>query len=112
MSRSKLNYKVYNGKSIKKIFENSRCYILALLFALGIIIGAISINADNTIINNISNIIDSYTLVKAGQGITENFLNSLTVNLLFIFINIFFSFSLIGVWGEGSLFLLTPAPAP
>ncbi len=96
MSRSKLNYKVYNGKSIKIMFENSRIYILAIIFSAGIFIGALSINSGSVIIDKISNIIDSYTILKAGQGITENFLNSFASNFLFIAVNLFFAFSLIG----------------
>lgn len=96
MSRSKLNYKVYNGKNIKKLFENSRIYFLAFIFSIGIIVGAVCINSDSIIFEKTSNIINSYTLMKAGQGISENFLNSLSSNLTFILSAVFLGFSLIG----------------
>lgn len=96
MSKSKHNYKVYNGKAIKQLFENSRIYLLVILFAAGILVGAISINGSSAIIEKLTSLIDSYALLKAGQGITENFCNSLSVSGLFIAINIFLGFSLIG----------------
>lgn len=96
MSKSKYNYKVYNGKAIKKLLENSRVYMLAALFALGIIIGALSINNESVIIEKLTSLIDSYTLLKAGQGIAENFCNSLTVSAVFFAGNLFLGFSLIG----------------
>ncbi len=94
MSKSK--YKVYNGKGIKKFLKNSRIYMLTALFAVGIIIGAVSIHSDSEIIESLRTVIDSYTLLKAGQGIKENFFNSLAVNSIFFAGNLFLSFSLIG----------------
>ncbi|MBQ8016029.1 MAG: stage II sporulation protein M [Clostridia bacterium] len=96
MSKSKFNYKVYNGKSIKKLLQNSRIYLLTSLFAAGIIIGAISIHKDSLIIEKLTSLIDSYAILKAGQGITANFCNSLTVNAIFAAFNLFLGFSLIG----------------
>lgn len=96
MSKSKYNYKVYNGKAIKKLLENSRVYMLTALFALGIIIGALSINNESIIIEKLTSLIDSYTLLKSGQGIIENFCNSLTVSAVFFAVNLFLGFSLIG----------------
>lgn len=94
MSKSK--YKVYNGKGIKKFLKNSRIYMLTALFAVGIIIGAVSIHSDSEIIESLRTVIDSYTLLKAGQGTKENFFNSLAVNSIFFAGNLFLSFSLIG----------------
>lgn len=94
MSKSK--YKVYNGKGIKKFLKNSRIYMLTVLFAVGIIIGAVSIHSDSEIIESLRTVIDSYTLLKSGQGIKENFFNSLAVNSIFFAGNLFLSFSLIG----------------
>lgn len=96
MSKSKYNYKVYNGKVIKKMLENSRIYLLTVFFALGIIIGAVSINSESILIEKLSSLIDSYTLLKAGQGMVENFCNSLSVNSVFLALNLFLGFSLIG----------------
>lgn len=96
MSKSKYNYRVYNGKAIKKMLENSRIYFLSGMFTIGIIIGAIAINGDSTVIQKISELTDSFTLMKSQQGIVENFCNSLSVSALFVFSNIFLGFSLMG----------------
>ena len=96
MSKSKYNYKVYNGKAIKKLFENSKIYFLSAFFAIGIIIGASAIKGDSAIVSKIAELIDSYTLIKSGQGGLENFCNSLSVSGSFIAVNIFLGFSLIG----------------
>lgn len=96
MSKSKRKYKVYNGKSIKKLFENSKIYMLVFLFSAGIITGAVSINIDAIITEKLNLLIESYTIMKNGQGIVENFCNSLTINGVFLIFNILFGFSLIG----------------
>ncbi len=96
MSKSKYNYKVYNGKAIKKLLENSRIYLLSALFAIGIVIGAISINNESVIIEKLTSLIDSYSILKAEQGIAANFCNSLTVSAAFFAANLFLGFSLIG----------------
>lgn len=96
MNKSKRKYKVYNGKSIKKLFENSKLYMLVFLFSAGIITGAVSINLDAIITDKLNLLIESYTVIKNGQGIVENFCNSLTVNTVFFIFNILFGFSLIG----------------
>lgn len=96
MSKSKYNYKVYNGKAIKKLFENSRIYFLSALFAIGIIIGAISINKESALIEKLTSLIDSYYILKAEQGIASNFYNSLTVSAMFFASNLFLGFSLVG----------------
>lgn len=96
MSKSKYNYKVYNGKAIKKLLENSRIYLLSALFAIGIVIGAISINNESVIIEKLTSLIDSYSILKAEQGIAANFCNSLTVSAAFFTANLFLGFSLIG----------------
>ncbi len=94
MSRSK--YKIYNGKSLKKAFENSGIYFLIIMFIIGLLSGASAINSDIEITNNVSSLIAEYTKVRAEQGIVNNFCNSLTVNAIFICFNIFLGFSLIG----------------
>lgn len=96
MSKSKYNYRVYNGKVIKQMLENSRIYFLTAFFAVGIIIGAVVINRNSDIIEKLSNLIDSYTVLKSGQGIMANFCNSLSVGALFLATGIFFAFSLLG----------------
>lgn len=95
MRKSKLNYRVYNGKSFKKFFENSRIYILALSFTAGILTGAICLNTYE-IKDYINICFDSYVISRTGQGITDIFLNSASSNILFFAVTIFFSFSLIG----------------
>ena len=96
MSRSKLNYKVYNGKTLKIFFENIRIYLISLLFSAGIIIGAFSINNSNQMLDNIKTYIENYMILKAGQGISDIYLNSLISNLFLMILNVFLSFSLIG----------------
>lgn len=96
MAKTKYKYRVYDGKMIKEILENSRVVILIVLFASGIIIGSISIKKDFTLINNIKEIIASFAMLKAGQGVIENFIHSLSVNIGFVAVSIFLSFSLIG----------------
>ena len=96
MSRSKYNYRVYNGKVIKEALENSRIYFLTAFFSIGIIIGATAINNDFEVTEKLSAVIDSFIVLRSGQGILHNFCNSLTINSLFIASNLFFGFSLIG----------------
>lgn len=96
MSKSKYNYKVYNGKALKKIFENSRIYLFAVIFAIGIVAGAIVIGGDSELILKIKNLTDSFVQMKSQQGIAENFCNSVSVSVLFMIINVFFGFSLVG----------------
>lgn len=95
MSKSK-NYKVYNGKKLKSIYENSRIYLLVLLFAIGIIVGSININRNNIITDDLKLIVDSFTDLRAGQGISGIFFNSFLMNGIFVLINLFLAFSLIG----------------
>ncbi len=97
MSKSKYNYRVYNGKNLKKILENSRLYLLCAMFTAGIAIGAFAIKNDSLIFDKISQLTDSFLIMKNQQGIIENFCNSLCVNAVFILINIFFGFSLVGL---------------
>lgn len=94
---SKLKYRVYNGKSLKKILENTRVYLLILMFIFGLTAGAGVIKSDTGIYDNIISLFENYLNHKSGQGILLNFCNSLSVNILFYLINIFFSFSVIGI---------------
>lgn len=96
MKKSKYNYRIYNGKSIKKVLENSRIYFMTAFFAVGMIIGASSLNNESILFEKTSQIIESYTLLKSDQGILMNFCNSLTVSAVFVFINLFLGFSMIG----------------
>ncbi len=96
MKKSKYNYRIYNGKSIRKILENSRIYLMTAFFAAGMIIGAVSLNNESIIIEKISQIIESYTLLKSNQGILMNFCNSITVGAIFLLVNLFLGFSMIG----------------
>ena len=67
MSRSKYNYRVYNGKVIKKALENSRIYFLTAFFSIGIIIGATAINNDFEVTEKLSAVIDSFIVLRSGQ---------------------------------------------
>ncbi len=95
MSKSK-KYKVYNGKKLKSLYENSRIYLLVLLFATGIITGALNINRDNLIADELKIIVESFTDMRAGQGISGIFFNSFMMNCIFVIVNLFLAFSLIG----------------
>ena len=95
MKKSKYNYKIYNGKAIKKLLENSKIYLLTLFFSVGIIIGASALKNINEF-NCISEIINSYTSLKSNQGFISNFLCSFIVNSIFIIISSFLALSLIG----------------
>lgn len=94
MGKSK--YKVYNGRIIKEMLENSRIFILIFLFAAGIIFGASAIRKDTFIVEKIKDLISSFAMLRAGQGVAENFCNSLSVNLMFSAVSVFLGFSLIG----------------
>ena len=96
MSRSKINYKVYSGKNFKNIFKDSKILILTLIFSAGIITGAVILNYESEIIKNLSDYINYNISVKSGQGISDIFFNSLFSNCIFLFLNIFLAFSLIG----------------
>lgn len=96
MSRSKLNYKVYNGKSLKNLFEHSRTLMLTVLFSAGIIVGAVMLDKEAFISDKIQGFINDALLIKSGQGISDIFFNSLLSNGIFLAINLFLAFSLIG----------------
>lgn len=95
MSKSN-KYKVYNGKNLKEFYKNSRIYILVLMFAAGIIIGAVSVNSETFLSEKITKIADVFSAQREGQGITEIFINSFSVNGLFSVLGVFLGFSLIG----------------
>lgn len=96
MGKSKYKYKVYNGKVFKEMLENSRVFIIVVLFSAGIIVGASAIKNNGEMIEKIKYIISNFAMQRAGQGIFENFINSLLVNLAFVILSVFFAFSLIG----------------
>lgn len=96
MSKSKLSYKVYNGKALKKLFENSRIFFLAVFFAIGIIFGAVLINKPFGLVEKITEIAENFMHYRAEKGMGENFIDSLRICLSFNIITIFFGFSLIG----------------
>ena len=96
MGKSKYNYKVYNGKVFKEIIENSRIFILVALFSVGIIVGASAINNNGEMIEKIKYIISNFAMQRAGQGVSDNFFNSMLVNIVFVSLSVFFAFSLIG----------------
>lgn len=95
MSRSKLNYKVYNGKTLKSFVENIRIYVISALFSIGLIVGATCFD-NKTILDNLKIYLEDYMILRAGQGISDIFFNSVISNLFLMVLNIFLSFSLIG----------------
>ncbi len=96
MGKSEYKYKVYDGKIIKEMFENSRVFILILLFASGIIIGSLSLRKDTELITKIQAYVSSFALQRAGQGGLEIFLNSMLTNVAFTLTSVYFGFSVIG----------------
>lgn len=96
MRKSK-KYKVYNGRILKEAIENSRIYILIILFIIGIIIGANSIrNTDSSLINQLRNIVDAYKNMRQVQEFSLNFIYSFVINSAFCACSCFLGFSLIG----------------
>ncbi len=96
MSKFKNSYKVYNGKALKNIIENSKIYLLAFLFVSGLIIGAVSGNTQTEISQKIAEITTSFVYSRNQNGITELVINSFLSNGLLLFLNVFLAFSLIG----------------
>ncbi len=96
MGKSKYKYKVYNGKYIKDMLENSRVIFLVVFFIIGIIVGASAIKNNGEMNDKIKYIISNFAMQRAGQGMFDNFFNSLLVNLVFVFLSVFLGFSLIG----------------
>ncbi len=94
MSKSK--YRIYNGKSIKNILNYAGICLLIIMFISGLLIGSSTIINDSELAEKISTLTDSYISVRAGQGVLTNFCNSLSINIIFNAINIFFAFSVIG----------------
>lgn len=93
----KYKYKVYNGKVIKDFAENIRFIFLFIMFATGILIGSQLIKSENIVFTEqIKNLLDSFTIKRAGQGIINNFIESIVLVSLFCFSSIFLGFSLIG----------------
>lgn len=95
MSKSKLNYKVYNGKTLKSFVENIRIYVISTLFSIGLIVGATCFD-NKTILDNLKIYLEDYMILRAGQGISDIFFNSVISNLFLMVLNLFLSFSLIG----------------
>ncbi len=96
MSKSKYNYKVYNGKALKKLFENSRMYLLLFLFVAGLVAGALSNNNVSEISDKIAETAKSFIASKDRNGFIDIIINSFLSNGLLMIINIFLAFSLIG----------------
>lgn len=96
MSKSKYNYKVYNGKALKKLFENSRIYLFLLLFITGLIVGALSNNSDSEISYKIAETVKSFIASKNNNGFFDIIIISFLSNGLLMLINLFLAFSLIG----------------
>ncbi len=97
MSKSKYKYKVYNGKIIKEMLDNSRLIIFVVIFAIGIIVGAKIINSENLIMQEqIKSLLNSFAIKRAGQGIINNFIESLFSVSVFSLTAAFLGFSLIG----------------
>lgn len=96
MSKSKYNYKIYNGKALKNIIENSKIYLLAFLFVAGVFIGAISGNNESEISNKIAEIVKTFIVSKNQNEFSEVIINSFLPNILLMSANVFLAFSLIG----------------
>ena len=66
MSKSK--YKIYNGKSLKKIYENSRVFVLIAMLSVGIVAGASVLKSSPNFSEDISSLI-----VKSRAGDNRKF---------------------------------------
>ena len=93
MSKSKLNYKVYNGKALSKIFENSKIYFLSAMLISGIIIGASVIKNSSELSSMVSEIAEEFVKARDGKGIIGNFVDSLKVSISFNAATVFMGFS-------------------
>jgi len=96
MIKSKYNYKVYNGKALKNIVENSRIFVLAFLFVSGVFIGAVSGNSETEISNKTADIINSFIVSKNQNEFVDIIINSFISNGILMLTNVFLAFSLIG----------------
>lgn len=96
MGKSDYKYKVYDGKILKEMLENSRVFILLLLFAGGVTVGALSLRKDNQILAQIQALVSTFVFNRAGQGALRVFIESLFVNISFSLTAVFFAFSVIG----------------
>jgi uncharacterized membrane protein SpoIIM required for sporulation len=67
------------------------------MFIFGLTAGASALKSESDITDKIILLFENYISQKSGQGMLENFCNSLTVNALFFSINFLFAFSLIGI---------------
>lgn len=75
----------YTNKIIVAFKKNWKIILFLVLFAIGMIIGAILIKKDNSeIINSFLNIFKTYIRIKKEQSIGSNFINSLAINLIFV----------------------------
>lgn len=96
MNKSKYNYKVYNGKVLKNIIENSKIYVLSFLFVIGLLVGAVSVNGESEISDKIADIVKSFIASKNQSEFAEIIINSFLSNTLLILVSVFLAFSLIG----------------
>ncbi len=90
MSKSK--YRVYNGKKVKSVFENSKIFLLLIQLIVGIVFGAFISGRNNEALKNIA---DAYIRLR-NSGFISDFINSFAVNGTFILLSVFLGFSLIG----------------
>ena len=96
MIKSKYNYKVYNGKALKNIVENSKIFVLAFLFVAGVFMGAVSGNCKSEISNKTAEIINSFIISKNQNEFVDIIIDSFISNGILMFTNVFLAFSLIG----------------
>lgn len=92
LKMNKSKYRVYNGKKVKSVFENSKIILLFFQLIAGMLFGAFVSGKNNEALKGIA---DAYIRLR-NAGFISDFINSFAVNGAFIIISVFLGFSLIG----------------
>ena len=90
--------KEYGNGVITSLKKNRRILIMMLLFAAGMIIGAISLKrADSYLSGAFSDMFSVYIRSKSSQSLGMNFMNSLAVNAAFMLAVFVFGLCAVGL---------------
>lgn len=90
--------KEYGNGVITSLKKNRRILIMMLLFAAGMIIGALSLKkADSYLSGAFSDMFSVYIRSKSGQSLGMNFINSLAVNAAFMLAAFVFGLCAVGL---------------
>ena len=90
--------KEYGNGVITSLKKNRRILIMMLLFATGMIIGALSLKkADSYLSGAFSDMFSVYIRSKSSQSLGMNFINSLAVNAAFMLAVFVFGLCAVGL---------------